>query len=145
MCRRWNLFYEVCDYYPGRTNCSGCNFSPYVQKVNFSVKVEHNYQEKPFPWPPQCKTREEYKTQSMNCGIKEGDRVKIVRSIDQDKINPYGWVNVWCREMNDAVGKTATVEDKNDISHTTGFNLKPEGMYDYYRYPFYVLKVIKGD
>lgn len=74
-----------------------------------------------------------YKLMEKNCGLKEGDKVRIMRKA---KTRELGWNNVWVEPMDNVVGKEATVDSVS--KHGLGIRFK--GM-PYY-YPWFVLEKI---
>ena len=74
---------------------------------------------------------EKYVRDQMKCGIKVGDRVRVLRKAkDYEK----GWGDSWIPEMDKSVSKTLKVEREDD---RYGFQLS-NGCY----YPFFVLEKI---
>ena len=79
-----------------------------------------------------------YKERQDECGLKVGDKVKILR-----KVVDYedGWGNTWSEEgMNDFVGRIGKIVGEHPH---TGFQVFCEGLKDLYRYPYFVLEKVE--
>ena len=74
---------------------------------------------------------EKYIKDQMGCGIKVGDRVRVLR---KSRSHVRGWGTGWIGMMDESIGKILRVDVKDD---EIGFRL-PDGCY----YPFFVLKKI---
>ncbi len=75
--------------------------------------------------------QEKYIKDQAECGIKVGDRVKVLR---KTKSHTLGWGTYWVPPMDGSVGKIFNVRG----THTEWGMLLP----DEYYYPFFVLKKI---
>lgn len=96
--------------------------------------AEHNEEE----IEESMKLQEAYLLLQENCGIKVGDTVRVLRKAEDYE---NGWDNEWNNnEMDEAVGKTTTVEriDRN------GIGLKND-RFKYLKYPFFVLEKLAPD
>lgn len=83
--------------------------------------------------------KEAYKVMQANCGIEEGDTVKVLRKA---KSREMGWRNIWSSSMSAYIGKEGIVRDLDDeygieISCKDG----PSG----FHLPFFVLEKVKSD
>ena len=79
-----------------------------------------------------------YKERQAECGLKVGDKVKILR-----KVVNYedGWGNTWNEKgMNDFVGRTGKIVGEHPYA---GFQVFCEGLEDLYRYPYFVLEKVE--
>lgn len=74
-----------------------------------------------------------YKLMEKNCGLKEGDKVRVLRKATSHEL---GWCNSWVEPMDDMVGKEATV----DFVSKAGVGIRFKGMS--YHYPWFVLEKI---
>lgn len=78
--------------------------------------------------------KEAHKTLFKNCGIKEGDTVRVLRKADGGE---WGWPEIWTNEMDAAIGKEFVVEEPKDSIRWCSFKCN-----NWY-FPFFVLKKIK--
>ena len=78
--------------------------------------------------------QEKYIKDQAECGIKVGDRVKVMR---KTKSYTNGWDTCWVPEMNESVGKVFKVEGFSEFDKGDGFLLS-DGFY----YPFFVLEKV---
>ena len=79
-----------------------------------------------------------YKERQAECGLKVGDKVKILR-----KVVNYedGWGNTWNEKgMDDFVGRIGKIVGKHPYA---GFHVFCEGLEDLYRYPYFVLEKVE--
>jgi hypothetical protein len=113
----------------------------FMYKVNGSVqeRFEYHYYCEIEPVTGQeskmINENEAYLTLQKNCGIKSGDRVKVVRSA---KTHECGWKNTWLERMDKLVndGKIYTVTSDNGVE---GFNI------GYFRIPFFCLQKVEKE
>jgi hypothetical protein len=80
--------------------------------------------------------KEAYLEMQKNCGIKVGDRVKILRKAEDFEM---GWDEVWVDVMDVYVGKTGKVNAISDI----GLNIHFDDLW--YNFPFFVLEKIEEE
>lgn len=73
-----------------------------------------------------------YTAMQKECGIKAGDRVKILRNAKNYEL---GWTTIWNESMSKTVGSESTVIDLNK----NGIHL-----YNGWHYPFFVLEKIEN-
>lgn len=82
-------------------------------------------------------TREEYTKAQENCGLKVGDKVRIIR-----KAASYenGWNNNWAYYMDMWVGEIAEIRNTR---HSAGVLLYNEDLpFDSYSFPYFVLEKV---
>ena len=81
-----------------------------------------------------------YKERQDECGLKVGDKVKILR-----KVVNYedGWGNTWNEEvMDDFVGRIGKIVGELPCA---GFQVFCEGLKGLYRYPYFVLEKVEDN
>lgn len=81
--------------------------------------------------------QEAYETLQENCGIKVGDKVKVLRTAE---MNELGWANNWTASMDSAVGNIFEVKYLN--SEGIGLSLD-FGYFTTFGFPFFVLEKIE--
>lgn len=71
------------------------------------------------------------------CGIKPGDRVKVIA-----KVESYsgGWQNSWAKEMDEYVGESFIVIDV-PLKYNSGIALRHPD--NYYRFPYFCLEKVE--
>ena len=82
--------------------------------------------------------KKSYEERQAECGLKVGDKVKILR-----KVADYedGWGNTWNKEgMNDFVGRIGKIVGEHPCA---GFQVFCEGLKGLYRYPYFVLEKVE--
>ena len=79
-----------------------------------------------------------YKERQDECGLKVGDKVKILRKgVNYED----GWGNTWNKEgMNDFVGRIGKIVGEHPCA---GFQVFCEGLKGLYRYPYFVLEKVE--
>jgi hypothetical protein len=80
--------------------------------------------------------RETYLKMQENCGIDEGDTVRVLRKA---KDSEMGWGTFWEKSMNEAIGNTYKVMRKHG---TCGFALNFKN-YGIWMFPFFVLELVE--
>ena len=81
--------------------------------------------------------RQNYEKRQRECGLKVGDKVKILR-----KVVDYedGWGNSWPEDMDTLVGKTGEIiEDGGGV----GLKVFLEEEYDWWFFPYFVLEKVE--
>ena len=78
-------------------------------------------------------SKEAYKILQMECGIKVGDKVRVLRTAEEDEC---GWQTVWDVRMDDSVGEVLEVR---------GFEEPEFGPFlsDGFFYPWFVLEKVE--
>lgn len=84
------------------------------------------------PEPPKL-TAADYLASHNACGLKVGDKVRVVRGAGEREL---GWDNDWVREMDSAVGKVVTISEDNGVN---GFRFEGRP----YEYPHFVLEKVE--
>ena len=82
--------------------------------------------------------KKSYEERQAECGLKVGDKVKILR-----KVVNYedGWSNTWNEEgMDDFVGRIGKIVGEHPCA---GFQVFCEGLKGLYRYPYFVLEKVE--
>lgn len=87
--------------------------------------------------------QEKYLEGHRNCGIKVGDRVRVIRKAEDFE---SGWQNIWFEQeredeedMNVAIGlELFVIEDNGE----EGFSCGQKGTVDNFMYPYFVLEKI---
>lgn len=78
-----------------------------------------------------------YIEEQKKCGIKEGDRVRIIRKA---KGYENGWEDIWLNSMDETVGMIGVVAG---ISPAVGIYVTFESIDRSYFYPYFVLEVVE--
>jgi hypothetical protein len=82
------------------------------------------------------KEHKKYMAGQTKCGLKVGDRVKLLRKA---KSHEKGWDNSWEEEMDLRVGHTGRISSIGCV----GISVEFWDDYPAYSYPFYVLKKVR--
>lgn len=85
-------------------------------------------------------TSEDYLKLHNSCGLKVGDKVKVLRAAEDCE---QGWSNSWADSMDEYIGSEAYIMDDDSAS---GFALTPpdpDGFY--FLFPYFVLKKVESD
>lgn len=79
---------------------------------------------------------EAYRALQTQCGIRRGDRVKVLKKA---RSGEKGWHNSWNGLMNAAIGNTYTVLEVS----SSGIRLNSPGRDIGYWFPFFVLELVE--
>ena len=87
-------------------------------------------------------TVDDYLKGHNNCGLKVGDRVRLIRKAETHE---KGWNNGWASEMDKYVNCIGViVEDNKQLGFAVEFKY-PNGNSPLYNYPYFVLEKVEGE